>query len=571
MIYLLMNWLYIGITTYLAGHALMRLLRKIFHAKTQTTIFHELFAGLLCTTLYAQIFSLFTKVGMLANILLLLGCIIYAVIAAKSIYAEWKEFLSKPVKEGLPGSKFIFPIVFLLILIVFALASAGPAKLIDTDWYHAQTIRWIEDYGCVKGVANLFYSLGFNSAQHYFDALYSLRFVFGQSMRGSGGYFALLLCIHGVYRLLFVQKHKSHTADAMAIAEIVYTVIITAFFADAYTDTLPNCLVLFILTEWIALNEENEQKELVENPFPLAFLCILGVFATVVKTSCVIVVLLVLQPAVYLIIKKKWVQIAGYLLTGILVAVPFFITNVITTGYLIYLASGLDFFNVPWKIDIEVLKYSVDSMVHDARGVNASMEAMLSSGLSWIPQWFLNDSISHQILYVGIVVLFIYDVVMSITLFIKTKTFDLWANLPRIIGYIGLVYWLFTIPQVKYCWAFLLFPLAAVPATYWQKHMTGKLAILVGAAILLMYTGFYGLRTLGYVKASIPNYLVKQADYEKHEMQEVTAGNQTFYIMPKEGDIVCGYYVFPYVNDVEILDQLVIPENLGDGFYLKSE
>ncbi len=571
MITILCNWLYIGITTYLMGNAFICLIKKILKTDVEMSLFHKLFAGIMITTCYAQVFSLFGGVGMLANLIIILVCILYIVISRKSLLAELDKdlhiFKEKP---------FLSVCLGLLPVILFALVSSGPPKLIDTDWYHAQTIRWIEEYGCVKGVSNLFYSLGFNGAQHYFDALYSMKFIFGQSLKGAGGYFGLLLFLHGAFRLLGAKQRKHHIADALAGAEIIYIIIITAFFTDPYTDTLPNCLIFFILTEWISLTEESDDNRKVII-FPYAFLCVLAVFATVAKTSAVIIVLLVIYPAVLLIRQKAWKEIAVYILTGLLVIVPFFITNVITSGYLVYLASGADFFKVPWKIDIEVLRYSVDSMIHGARAVNASMDETLNNGLAWIPQWFRNDSASHKILYLGIMGMFLFDVVMIIRDLLTGRKQDLRLIFLRAVVYIGLVYWLMTIPQVKYCWALLLTPLAVVPAVYLKQKEKGAfkyitlLATLGALGIFALYGGFYSYRTLGYVKTAFPHYLIKQADYEQHQMVPVEKDGQTFYIREKDGSIVCGYYVFPYLNDEDMLDTLVVGQSPKDGYSLGTD
>ena len=596
MLTVLLNWIYIFVTTYVTGNACLRLLNRLFRGKgaeRKESPFYDLFAGIMCTTCYAQVYSLFGGVGVLADLLLLGFCVIYGAVFGKRMFAElaaWKESAwTKPegnplenVGAGQPKAgkmivridkmmPVLLPVVVVLSLIVYALSSSGAPKLIDTDWYHAQTIRWIEEFGCVTGVANLFYSLGFNSAQHYFDALYSMKDLLGQSMHATGGYFGWLMLLHGLSRLAGFRKHKRHIADSLALAEVVYSIIVTAFFADPYTDTLPNCLVFFILTEWFILLEDEE-----EDVFPYAFLCVFGVFATVVKTSVAMVVLLVIQPAIWLIKKKEWKKIAGYLFTGILVAIPFFVTNIRTTGYLVYLASFADWFDVPWKIDIEVLKYSVDSMVHAARAIDMPMEEALHGGLSWVKVWFRNDSISHKILYLAIFGLLLFDLAGLVSRLLRKEKIELPMLLPRAIVLIGLIYWFFTIPQVKYCWVFLLFPLAVIPAIYLEKFKDRRRKITILAAIgaggvLFMYSGFYGLRTLGYVKDAIPNHLIRQADYARYEMVPVEKDGLTFYVREEGGAITCGYYVFPYLNDEELLEQLVVGKELKDGFALQNK
>lgn len=572
MISILMNWTYMGILVLIMGMALMQgylYMAKKVNKSTEDREFgvgHAFFAGILGTTLYAQIFSLFFRVNLEANIVLIILSLVYVILQRKyvvSCLVGWKNELAFLGKWR--GGVYV---LIAIATIAFALSSAGPAKLIDTDWYHAQTIRWIEEYGCVKGVANLFYVLGFNNAQHYFDALFSMECFWGQSMRGTGGFFGMVIFIHGLLRVCQWKQHSRHLADILAIWEVVYSIIVTAFFADPYVDTLPNILVLFILTEWFALLEEKR-----EDTVWFGFYCLLAVFATVCKTSVALIVLLTVYPVYLFVHQKKAIQILLYMLIGFCIALPFLITNVITTGYLIYLLSAVDLFDVPWKVDPAVLQYSVDNMVAFARMPSQPMEEALNCGLAWVSDWWSRESISHQILYIAIVVFVVYDLLHVLIRLIRKKEIDIWMLWPRICVYAGLVYWFFTIPQVKYCWSFLIFPVAVIPMYYWEKsnkNLISKGLMLVSLALLLMYGGFYSLRTLDYMKDSIRNHLVKQVDYENHVFNTVEKNGHTFYTRIEDGDIVCGYYIFPYLDNEEELDRLVVGDSLGEGFYFEK-
>ena len=590
MLSIIINWLYMGVLVFLMGTALMQgytaLMSKVNKGKKDSVfgIAHVFFAGILGTTLYAQIFSLFYRVNIEANIILVILLIIYAWWQRRyltELTSLWKQSFAFMGKW-----KYLLHVFIWLAVIAFALSSVGPAKLIDTDWYHAQTIRWIEEYGCVKGVANLFYALGFNNAQHYFDALFSMVWVFGQSLRGTGGFFGLVIFIHGLLRLVQWKKHTRHMADMLALWEIAYSIIVTAFFADPYVDTLPNILVLFIMTEWLALVEEKK-----EDTAWFGFYCLLAVFATVCKTSVAMVVLLTAYPVYLLIKQKKAKQILLYIGVGFCIALPFLITNVITSGYLIYLLSSFDLFNVKWKIDPAVLQYSVDNMVAFARMPAASMEEALNCGLAWVPGWFAAESISHKLLYIAVAGFVIYDLLQIIIAVVKKKDVDFWMLYPRVCVYLGLVYWFFTIPQVKYCWSFLIFPVAVIPMYYWEKKQMSvehegisvkkllfgkehtwiqKGLMFVSLILFLMYAGFYSLRTLGYMKDGITKNPVMQQIYENHVFDTVEKNGHTFYTRIENGDIVCGYYIFPYLDNKDDLERLVVGESLGEGFYFET-
>lgn len=561
-----------GTLVFVTGVALMQgyfcLMKKVNSNAVQSdfSLGHVFFAGILACTLYAQIFSLFYRVNLEANVLLIIVSL---------LCTFWqREFLAKQLKNwmakaGLQGrSKVIVIVLVVVVVIAFALTSAGAVKLIDTDWYHAQTIHWIEEYGCVKGVANLFYALGFNNAQHYLDALFSMKCFFSQSLRGTGGFFSLVIFFHGASRVYKWKKHEHHVADILAVWEMAYSIIVTAFNTEVYVDTLPNILVLFILTEWFALLEEKS-----EDTIWYGFYSLLAVFAVVCKTSVVMIVLLSAYPVYLLIKQKKKSQILIYLGIGFLIVFPWLITNVRTTGYLVYLFSGIDFFHVPWKIAPEVLKYSVDNMIASARNPSWPMAEVLNCGLAWVESWWSRESISHQILYIGIVIFVVYDFIRVARDLIRKKNVDFAYLWPRVCMYAGLVYWFFTIPQVKYCWAFLIFPVAFVPGFYWEresKTWINKGLLLLGTALLIMYSAFYGVRTLGYMKDGLVNYPVMQADYHKYVLGSVEINGHTFYKRIENGDTVSGYYNFPFLDNGEEIEQLVIKENLREGIWFEK-
>jgi len=193
----------------------------------------------------------------------------------------------------------------------------------------------------------------------------------------------------------------------------------------------------------------------------------------------------------------------------------------------------------------------------------------LNCGLAWVSDWWARESVSHQILYVIIVLFVLFDLLFTLWAVIRRKNVDYAMFLPRICVYTGLVYWFFTIPQVKYCWAFLIAPIAVVPVFYLDRMKKKTIArgfVLLSIAMLLMYGGFYSLRTLGYMKDGILKYPVKQVDYENHVFDTVEINGHTFYTKIDGGDIVCGYYIFPYIDNKDDLERLVVFDSLGEGF-----
>lgn len=91
MLLVLLNWAYIGITAFLAGFAVLAPFgRKISEKETGyvcRTGTGVLMAGLAFITVYAQVFSLFSGVGLWANVLLLLACAVCAALLRRQLAA----------------------------------------------------------------------------------------------------------------------------------------------------------------------------------------------------------------------------------------------------------------------------------------------------------------------------------------------------------------------------------------------------------------------------------------------------------------------------------------------------
>lgn len=120
---------------------------------------------------------------------------------------------------------------------------------------------------------------------------------------------------------------------------------------------------------------------------PYALLSLYLVYAATVKLSTAVILLLVLYPAVLLLRQKKWLQIAGYIALGLLIAFPYLARNVLISGWLFYPFTFLDWFPVDWKIS----KGYADS---DAKEIQAYAREIynvyqLDQPLKqWLPNWF---------------------------------------------------------------------------------------------------------------------------------------------------------------------------------------
>ena len=90
MIMVLLNWLYIALTSFLTGFAVLSFFSALFTTKNRKVL-PQIFAGLVVNTVYAQVWSLFGGVGLWANAVMCIAVATIFVIKKNAIYALLKK------------------------------------------------------------------------------------------------------------------------------------------------------------------------------------------------------------------------------------------------------------------------------------------------------------------------------------------------------------------------------------------------------------------------------------------------------------------------------------------------
>ena len=190
MIAIICNWVYVTFVSLGLGVGVSELSNKMFGYRIKR-IDSLLMAGLTIATVYAQIFSLFAGVGMMANIVLFVCCILVYIFQGKNL--KHCHFTSE---ERIKPE--IIIVVAILVLLWAYFSSRGYMHY-DSDLYHAQSIRWIEEYGVVPGLGNLHERFAYNSSFFALSALFSMKFLCGTSMHTMSGFFCVGV-VHNSFR-----------------------------------------------------------------------------------------------------------------------------------------------------------------------------------------------------------------------------------------------------------------------------------------------------------------------------------------------------------------------------------
>lgn len=534
MVSVILIWLYMLVTCYITGFACIRFIsgKQGFRCKTETGY---LYAGIGAMFVYSQLFSIFCRVGFWAN-LILAGICIFCVL-----------FFRKEFTEELHTCRLtITPVKVAAVVILFLLFAYGTSAGIihyDTGLYHAQSIRWIEEYGIVPGLGNLHSRLAYNSASFCLSALYSMSFLGGQSYHCCAGFLAFLLavvCVEGFEKNRFVRPwtFKPLLSDFARIMGLYYLLNIFDEMVSPASDYFMVLLVFFVVIRWLELAEEKEMSWM-----PYALLSVFCVIIFTVKLSGALILLLVLKPAFMMIKEKKIKEILKFLGLGILAVIPFLVRNVILSGWLIYPFTSIDLFSYDFKIPENMAEYDAKEIQVWGRGIT-DVRRYGEPVRKWLPEWFKNlDGTNKAFLIMAISGLFLLMMLILYVLIKRKKAMADFLYLEAVLAACFL-FWLISAPLIRYGCVFLWLTAILIWGHFYliiSPHLDRFKIYLIA----IIFLGAYKLTAFGLesVRGATGEYLIRQKDYDNFETLAYELHGYTFYY-PVSGDRT-GYDDFP--------------------------
>lgn len=531
MLIVLLNWLYVTLTVFGLGVGVAAFVRKYLKYR----IAHMdslLMAGLVAACAYAQFFSLFYKVGLLCNVLLVAVCLVL-LLWNRSLAGE---YLCRMWQDTGRGRK----LVVILLVLVWAYFSSRGYIHYDSDLYHAQSIRWLEEYGVVPGLANLHERFAYNSASFALNALYSWAFLLPQSLHTISGYHGLLLSLAVLDLGKCVKRKRLRLSDFAGVAAIYYLTTITEEIVSPASDYSIMCVLFWIVIHWLRLLEADEEEKGLQSIVPYGLLCIVGCYALTIKLTAGLILILLWKPAYYLLKEKKWKDIGIYLLMGLLVVLPWMIRTVVISGWLLYPFSALDIFSFDWKVSRELVDY--DSACVKAWGKAIYDASRADAPLAeWFGNWFQTTlSGTEKLLILADFVCLPLTAVLGICAAVKKNAALGERFLVLLSMAASFMFWFFSAPLMRYGYAHVLLLVFLVVGTIFERIKANYWVIF-----LFGVYGVYKLFTqVEYIIDTMEApYYIWQQDYNTYELNTYEVGGITFYA-PVSGDQT-GYASFP--------------------------
>lgn len=511
-----------------------------------------LMTGLIILNMYAQLFSLFYKVaGIACTILGAAGILLFCVGAYRFVRERKGIRLFPGVTWERMGVLRIGAILFCFVLTLLW-TNRSPSQY-DTGLYHAQAIRWIEDYGVVPGLGNLHMRLAYNSAFMSLQALFSLGWLVGQSLHSLNGFFCLAALIYVCATVRLWGEGSLQTSDFLKCGMVVFIVQKRHDIASSGTDIYAMLLVFYILIKWSEYCERGRKDGVM-----YGWLCLVGVYAATVKLSAASVVILALYPLYLFVKEKKGKAVFCHVAAGIFILLPWLIRNVIISGYLVYPYGGLDLFNPDWKMDKAVLAEDSLDIKMFARGIRDAA-AYDNSFFGWIPGWFSKQEMGNRVLIVAAVVC------IPVIFYLLAQCFRrreyAWASLLGT-GIVNLVFWMVTAPHMRYGGPYMYMLLALTLGTVvrlWGREAAAAGTFLAGervrtgpvwektfrvaaVAVFAVFLLQYGERLFKIPEIEAKE-LVRQPDYLSWQSTQYPVDNVHIW-KPDDGDL-SGYFAFP--------------------------
>jgi len=395
------------------------------------------------------------------------------------------------------------PLIGIAFTSLLAIRSCGPCQYYDTGLYGASSVRWIQTYPVVPGIANLHGRLGFNSS--VFLCLAAL----GQGVwKGLGFHLFTGLTLTAMWFTLLPACARVVRRAATSPADWFYTILaVPAFFwtirsriVGTQTDepaTVVSLIATGILFEQLCQEQEGDLRKI--HTSRLVLVATLFSLAVTFKLSTVVFALIAWCLAFRLIWllgqcahqQTKYSFVALALST--LILVPWGARGIILSGYPFFPGTifGLP---VAWKIPLSAARWYALGV--QSWGRIPDVPYRDTRGLHWLGEWF-HDALRNRPSFQMPLAITLAGLVVGLTHRFRGKPHPacpwLLVLFPSIIG---IIFWFAASPDLRFA-QFAIWTTAAAVGTWGivsldlglrRSHTSLVLAALVLSSIWCLFS-----------------------------------------------------------------------------------
>ena len=372
MLLIFLSWIYILFTTVNLGVSLDKIL-KIKNSNFVITCI----LGLFLITILASIWAIFGRINIEfhAFLLMLNGIVFFKF--KNEIVSIYKLFISDFKSLSLSLKLFL-----IIVTVLITAQCATKPFIIDNESYYIQTIKWLNQYGFVKGIANLHIFFGQTSGWHIAQSAFSFSFLY-KNFNDLSGFCLLLGNIFSVFKINTYLK--THNASHLIIAFPLLLNVFLFKFINTPSPDIPTYIFSFIVFYYLI--KEN-QKNIISN-FKIISILALFIFYCKITSITILLIPAYLLIAYYkiLIPKIKLIIILSFVVLSL-----FVIKNTILVGSQFYPIFNHQFITLDYAVPKDLIEFMFNGTRIDGFYItNNNLETL--SYFEIAKKWFFSSFI----------------------------------------------------------------------------------------------------------------------------------------------------------------------------------
>lgn len=513
MLILLVFHLFISTICIGTGCLFYALLPQQRDVSSRSIIFYA-FSGLISITLITQVLVLFMPIDLLASGLVIGLTIILSFIRRKRVILLYKNVLLQ-FRKITTTQLLAIAATWMMILLI----NSGSIMMDDSESYHVQMVKWINEYGTVPGIVNLHERFGFNSSWFSSIAFFFSTGKLINSYTALNAVISFWFCAFLITKLIPAPTEGSLKKTSFNIPLLLVLILailcwpmIRGNAATANYDIISTAIIAILFINTIS-QDKNESIPYVE-------WIIWPVYLFTVRIINYPLLLLSLFSMFHLLKKKDWVFASSTIVLSACLLLPFIVRNVMVSGYPFYPSTHFDIFPVDWKTDPKIITELIDYIKYFNR-VNVMFQDLdVTRQLEfpgWIITWFhYLFRYDKPIVIAGLSGFLLHLVFLKRSL----KTYSTAVNYFILVLILHILSWFFVAPDPRFaygsliCGAILLFRLPDNFNRFISNKLRPAFLLSVFSLLVLFYTGMKFFKQEYYRYAISPLPLPKPSTRE---------------------------------------------------------
>lgn len=416
--------------------------------------------------------------------------ICFSLIGTFGIGQQLHDFMIKGLKSDV-NRLALFGVIALLftLIICYYLGYEFYPYATDTDMYHANAVRWLKEYGTVKGLANLHGRFGVNTSWHFIGALVDQCIWHSQSPWILPTLTYTLTLLYFTWEIIF-RPNTWNVFYAVSIIAWTFCNIMTWGFPSLHYDFI--ALIYNTIVIHLVLSRTLDNS----NYFPsvrlnLMLLACLATASFLLKPMGAVSIIFV---ALYILItlkEEKSLNLKNVIILSSLPALSFFLwifRNIVLSGWPVF-PSPVFPLDVSWLTPKRITDMTYKDILYWARYPEPNyMAAEGKPFLFWFKPWLSRQFHSIRFWFIAIIPFTIGSIawILNFKNLIKKKQFFFfcWTAL-------SLTFWFYVAPDIRFGDGFFFAYMTSAVSWLivdnkerWLKTLTFLNSTLIGLSLL---------------------------------------------------------------------------------------